>query len=356
MPATFHIHRSPATFRLADYGRSSTDGVTIEGPRFSSLSHCRRARLSPPATGPDRLDQSQWPVGFRHRCAGGFDFARGRPSSIIRLKSPSPPNRLQAESTIRASTMLFCRSPNVRSSKARMDHGDPPFGRFYHLATVWVNGTSPSPRGRLHAVQRRRHASPRPAAREQTWWCAPTTTRRTSPSRAASRTGSSSRTRSGIRARPASGRRSGSRGAAPPHRVDALDARAWRHGASGCSTAAPPDPAKMRVRLRVEMKLATAISSTTRYRVDRAARSTRRIALSDPGIDDYRNELLWSPSNPTLIEAELELRSGRRGRRPGAQLHGAALRGRAGRPLPPERPAVSRCAWCSTRATGRSAG
>ncbi len=33
----------------------------------------------------------------------------------------------------------------------------------------------------------------------------------------------------------------------------------------------------------------------------------RRIALSDPGIDDYRNELLWSPESPTLIEAELEL-------------------------------------------------
>ena len=27
----------------------------------------------------------------------------------------------------------------------------------------------------------------------------------------------------------------------------------------------------------------------------------RRIALSDPGIDDYRNELLWSPERPTLI-------------------------------------------------------
>jgi len=34
---------------------------------------------------------------------------------------------------------------------------------------------------------------------------------------------------------------------------------------------------------------------------------TRRIALSDPGIDDYRNELLWSPHSPTLIEARLEL-------------------------------------------------
>ena len=34
----------------------------------------------------------------------------------------------------------------------------------------------------------------------------------------------------------------------------------------------------------------------------------RAIALSDPGIDDYRNDLLWSPSSPTLIDAFLELR------------------------------------------------
>ena len=34
----------------------------------------------------------------------------------------------------------------------------------------------------------------------------------------------------------------------------------------------------------------------------------RRIALSDPGVDDYRNELLWSPESPNLIEANLELR------------------------------------------------
>ena len=36
----------------------------------------------------------------------------------------------------------------------------------------------------------------------------------------------------------------------------------------------------------------------------------RRILLSDPGIDDYRNELLWSPESPTLIAAELTLSAG----------------------------------------------
>jgi beta-galactosidase/beta-glucuronidase len=34
----------------------------------------------------------------------------------------------------------------------------------------------------------------------------------------------------------------------------------------------------------------------------------RRIALSDPGVDDFRNELLWSPERPTLIEADLQLK------------------------------------------------
>lgn len=33
----------------------------------------------------------------------------------------------------------------------------------------------------------------------------------------------------------------------------------------------------------------------------------RRIALSDPGIDDLRNDLLWSPDHPQLIQAVVEL-------------------------------------------------
>jgi beta-galactosidase/beta-glucuronidase len=36
----------------------------------------------------------------------------------------------------------------------------------------------------------------------------------------------------------------------------------------------------------------------------------RRVGLSDPGIDDYRNELLWSPERPTLIDAKVQLLSG----------------------------------------------
>jgi hypothetical protein len=36
----------------------------------------------------------------------------------------------------------------------------------------------------------------------------------------------------------------------------------------------------------------------------------RNIALSDPGIDDFRNDLLWSPSKPTIIDVDLELLDG----------------------------------------------
>jgi hypothetical protein len=36
----------------------------------------------------------------------------------------------------------------------------------------------------------------------------------------------------------------------------------------------------------------------------------RRMSLSDPGIDDYRNELLWSPEHPTLLEADIALLRG----------------------------------------------
>jgi len=38
-----------------------------------------------------------------------------------------------------------------------------------------------------------------------------------------------------------------------------------------------------------------------------AGEVNRKIALSDPGIDDYRNDLLWTPSSPTLIHAQISL-------------------------------------------------
>jgi beta-galactosidase/beta-glucuronidase len=36
----------------------------------------------------------------------------------------------------------------------------------------------------------------------------------------------------------------------------------------------------------------------------------RFVVLSDPGIDDFRNELLWSPERPTLLDATIRLLDG----------------------------------------------
>jgi hypothetical protein len=63
-----------------------------------------------------------------------------------------------------------------------------------------------------------------------------------------------------------------------------------------------------RLRLRVHLSIGELIIADDCYSVTNDE-VHRRIALSDPGIDDYRNELLWSPESPRLIEALLELSS-----------------------------------------------
>ncbi len=70
---------------------------------------------------------------------------------------------------------------------------------------------------------------------------------------------------------------------------------AWIHG----------EP-RERLRIRVHLTVGeTLIADDTMTVV--AGEVHRRIALSDPGIDDYRNELLWSPEKPTIIDAHIEL-------------------------------------------------
>lgn len=61
-----------------------------------------------------------------------------------------------------------------------------------------------------------------------------------------------------------------------------------------------------RLTLRVRLTCRDLVLAADTYEVV-AGEVHRRIALSDPGIDDHRNDLLWSPSSPTLIDAELEL-------------------------------------------------
>ena len=65
-----------------------------------------------------------------------------------------------------------------------------------------------------------------------------------------------------------------------------------------------PDPA-----IELELRLGNRLLARDRYQVIENE-ADRRIVLSDPGIDDFRNELLWSPEHPTLIDAEIRLLSG----------------------------------------------
>jgi len=58
--------------------------------------------------------------------------------------------------------------------------------------------------------------------------------------------------------------------------------------------------------IRVKLICRNQVLADDTYRVVRNE-VHRRIALSDPGIDDFRNELLWSPEKPTLIQAEIGL-------------------------------------------------
>ena len=60
------------------------------------------------------------------------------------------------------------------------------------------------------------------------------------------------------------------------------------------------------VNLRATFKVERRILAEDTYSVT-AGEVHRRIALSDPGIDDSRNELLWSHRSPTLIDVRLEL-------------------------------------------------
>ena len=58
--------------------------------------------------------------------------------------------------------------------------------------------------------------------------------------------------------------------------------------------------------LSVKLRAGDRILAEDSYRV-MGGELARRVALSDPGIDDFRNELLWSPESPRLIDARLEL-------------------------------------------------
>lgn len=61
--------------------------------------------------------------------------------------------------------------------------------------------------------------------------------------------------------------------------------------------------------IELELRHGERLLAQDRYRVV-DGEVDRFIVLSDPGIDDFRNELLWSPERPTLLDATVRLLRG----------------------------------------------
>jgi beta-galactosidase/beta-glucuronidase len=95
---------------------------------------------------------------------------------------------------------------------------------------------------------------------------------------------------------------------APATRIEALrwtaNLERWEIGLDARVTGRPRDDLRLGVTLRTgDRLLADDVYAVT------AGAVSRRIGLVDPGIDDARNELLWRPGSPTLIDADLVLRT-----------------------------------------------
>lgn len=61
--------------------------------------------------------------------------------------------------------------------------------------------------------------------------------------------------------------------------------------------------------IEVELRQGERLLAKDSYQVIEGE-ANRRIILSDPGVDDFRNDILWSPEQPTLLDAEIRLRCG----------------------------------------------
>ena len=81
----------------------------------------------------------------------------------------------------------------------------------------------------------------------------------------------------------------------------------WEIGIEAHLAGAEPKSLDQPLSLRVQLHHGNQLLADDTYSVI-GGEVHRRIALSDPGIDDFRNILLWSPSSPTLIDVDLELR------------------------------------------------
>jgi beta-galactosidase/beta-glucuronidase len=83
----------------------------------------------------------------------------------------------------------------------------------------------------------------------------------------------------------------------------------WEVAMHACIGGTDRDIGRNDLRLSVRLRAGDQLLAHDTYRV-MMGEVHRRIGLSDPGIDDYRNELLWSPERPTLIDVDVQLLDG----------------------------------------------
>ena len=280
------------------------------------------------------MDFAERRLGFRHRFRGRLERAEPGP---LRAADHRAILARDAGERHRRHRLLFAPAGTGGSSSGLFFATDERlllhFGAVDYRARVWVNGPRRRARGRLHAVLRRHHRllaadplqtvvvraddDPHDLAKprgKQDW-----------------------QLRAALHLVPAHHRHlaDGLAGAVPATYIgsDPLDPERRALGDRLRSV----DPTGSRASdLRCDVKLcgpATILLADDIYTVV-AGEVDRRIALSDPGIDDYRNELLWSPGAPTLIDA----------RDPALEPSGGEL-------IDDGAPATRRCGTIACRAT-----
>ncbi|HYC42396.1 MAG TPA: glycoside hydrolase family 2 TIM barrel-domain containing protein [Noviherbaspirillum sp.] len=75
----------------------------------------------------------------------------------------------------------------------------------------------------------------------------------------------------------------------------------------GCDTYIAGDDSEEDLFVEVKIRHGNKMLADDYYKVI-GGEASRKISLSDPGIDDSRNELLWSPEHPRLLDVDITLR------------------------------------------------
>ena len=212
-----------------------------------------------------------------------------------------PSRRRRASATPASTPSSGTSAPSLRDERPGRRAASLPATSVPSTTAARCGSTAARParhEGGSHPVLARHHRPGRRDGRRLDHRPAPRTTRPMSPSRAASRTGATTRTPSGTTAPPASGSRCGSRPAAGrPHRAAPLGhRRARRRG----HRAAAPEPARAGRDDRAHRGRARRRDArpTRRDERRRAASSWCRSASRVRRNGQAYEELLWSPEHP----------------------------------------------------------